>query len=48
MKVVCCGLHHILTVGFFVISVAESNVRRISRSFFFHASSGLETTNLTL
>ena len=48
MKVVYCGLHHILSVGFFVISVAESNVKRISWSFFFHASNGLETTNLTL
>lgn len=48
MKVVCCGFNHILSVGLFVISVAESNVGRISWSFFIHASSGWDTTNLAL
>lgn len=48
MKVVCCRFNHILSVGFFVISVAESNVSKISWSFFFHASSGRDTTNLAL
>lgn len=31
-----------------VISVSESNIKRISWSFSFHASSGFDTTNLTL
>lgn len=49
MKVACCGFNDILIVGvFFVISVAESNVSRISWSFFIHASSGWDTTNLAL
>lgn len=33
MKVVCCGFVHILSVGFLIVSVAESNVSRISWSF---------------
>lgn len=48
MKVVCCGFNHILSVRFFVMSVAENNVSRISWSFFFYASSGWDTTNLAL
>lgn len=48
MTVECCELQHIVSVGYFVISVAEINVRKISWSFFFHASTGLDATNLTL